>query len=91
VSDGRRRRRKRNTTPDSIGMSIKRELLEGAVEGDPDPEDFEGWLLARCEGSPAGSGAARAMAMSVLEEWRLAQASAAFRSWLANGAPSEDA
>lgn len=90
VSDGRRRRRKRNTTPDSIGMSIKRELLEGAVRDDPEPDDFEAWLLEQCEESPAGIGAARAMAMAVLEEWRLAQASPAFQAWLEGGTPSED-
>ena len=90
ASEGRRRRRKRDTTPDSIGMTIKRDLLEAAVSDDPDPEEFEGWLLARCETSPAGRGATRAMAMSVLEEWRLAQKSEVFRSWLEQGAPSED-
>jgi hypothetical protein len=90
AAEGRRRRRKRDTTPDSIGLGIKRELLEGAVRDDPEPDAFEGWLMSRCEASPAGSGAARAMAISVLEEWRLAHASEAFRSWLETGAPSED-
>jgi hypothetical protein len=90
VSDGRRRRRKRNTTPDSIGMSIKRELLEGAVRDDPDPADFEGWLLQRCLSSPAGSGSVRAMALELLAEWRLTETSETFRRWLEQGAPSDD-
>jgi hypothetical protein len=90
ASDGRRRRRKRDTTPDSIGLSIKRELLEGAVRDDPDPDVFECWLVQRCEASAGGSGAARAMAIAVLEEWHLAQISGAFRNWLETGAPSDD-
>jgi hypothetical protein len=90
VSEGRRRRRKRNTTPDSIGMEIKRGLLEDTVREDPDPADFEGWLVGRCLSSPGGTGPARAMAMNVLAEWSLAQTSGAFRGWLEQGAPSED-
>ena len=91
ASEGRRRRRKRDTTPDSIGMTIKRRLLEGAVHDDPDPVDFEGWLLQQSENAPAeGSGPARAMALDVLGDWRLANTSNAFRAWLEQGAPSDD-
>jgi hypothetical protein len=103
ASEGRRRRRKRDTSPDSIGMAIKRRLLEEAVQADPDPALFEGWLLERClsadDSGPrhddpvlsTPSGPVRAMALDVLAEWRLAQMSPAFRSWLDQGAPSDDA
>jgi hypothetical protein len=100
ASEGRRRRRKRNTSPDSIGMAIKRRLLEETVRDDPDPDAFEGWLLERSL-SPAGPGSGdeefrargpiRAMALEVLAEWRLAELPGAFRSWLTEGAPSDDA
>jgi hypothetical protein len=92
ASEGRRRRRKRDTTPDAIGMSLKRSLLHAAIADDPDPDTFEGWLLSRClNGADAASpGALRAMARDMLTEWRLAAASPAFRDWLAAGAPSED-
>jgi len=92
ASDGRRRRRKRDTTPDAIGMSLKRRLLAEAREADPDPGAFEAWLLERClSSSPDASiGALRAMAREVIAEWRLAAASADFRAWLAAGAPSDD-
>jgi hypothetical protein len=90
ASEGRRRRRKRDTTPDSIGLAIKRELLEGTVRDDPEPQEFEEWLLAQCEAAPAGSGPVQAMASAILEDWRLAQRSDAFRGWLETGAPSED-
>jgi hypothetical protein len=92
ASEGRRRRRKRDTTPDSIGMAIKRTLLEETVRGDPDPDAFEGWLLERCVSAQFGpSGPVRAMALDVLAEWRLARTSGAFRSWLEQGARSDDA
>lgn len=105
ASEGRRRRRKRDTTPDAIGLGIKRALLEEAIRADPDPAAFEAWLLERCTsagaagrapGAPpeppaAASGPLRAMALDLLGEWRLAQTSPAFRSWLDRGAPSADA
>ena len=103
ASEGRCRRRKRNTTPDAIGMAIKRTLLEETVRDDPDADAFEGWLLERClsageSGSRSdteelftASGPVRAMALEVLAEWRLAETPGAFRSWLSEGAPSDDA
>jgi hypothetical protein len=92
ASDGRRRRRKRDTTPDAIGMSIKRRLLAQAIETDPDPGVFEAWLVERCLTgfADAPPGALRAMARDVVAEWRLATTSADFRAWLAAGAPSDD-
>src|SRR3989449_8808395 len=70
ASDGRRRRRKRDTTPDAIGMSLKRRLLAEAIERDPDPDAFDTWLLERCLARAAAGpmGAMRAMARDVLEE-----------------------
>jgi len=92
ASDGRRRKRKRDTTPDAIGLDIKRGLLERAVADDPEPHAFEAWLLDRClEAAPHVSlGGARAMALDILSEWRLAEASPSFRTWLDGGAPSDD-
>lgn len=91
ASEGRRKRRKRDTTPDAIGLGIKRELLERAVATDPDPEEFEGWLLEQCLVDGRDDGGRRAMALSIFEEWRLAHAAESFRDWLARGAPSDDA
>ena len=88
-----RRKRKRDQTPDGIGLSIKRALLERAVQEDPDPEAFEQWLLdypvkyATLE----STGAVAALARAVLEEWRLAHSLKEFRVWLEQGAPSDDA
>jgi hypothetical protein len=90
ASEGRSRRRKRDQRPDTIGLAIKRSLLDAAVREDPDPDDFEEWLLGRVLDGGPGSGAIRAMALQVFEEWRLAQLSDPFRGWLAGGAPSAD-
>lgn len=91
ASEGRRRRRQRDTTPDVLGLAIKREILERAVREDPDPEAFEGWLLAcSLAAERAGPGGTRAMALEILAEWRLAAASREFAAWLDAGAPSDD-
>lgn len=90
AAEGRRKRRKRNTTPDALGMEVKRELLEAAIDEDPDPDDFEAWLFARIQASGALTGAMRAMALVVWDEWQFALGSAGFRDWLAAGAPSDD-
>lgn len=92
AADGRRRRRKRDTTPDAIGIGIKRDLLEAAMRDDPDPDAFEGWLLERCLGATGtqSPGGVRAMALEILHEWELARSFEAFDQWLARGAPSDD-
>jgi hypothetical protein len=92
ASEGRRRRRKRDQTPDTIGLGIKRDLLERAIAEDPPPEAFEGWLLQQTLSAepPRSVGAVRAMAIQVLDEWRLASQAADFERWLAAGAPSDD-
>jgi|SRR5437879_426753 len=91
ASEGRRKKRKRDTTPDAIGLAIKRDLLERAIVADPDPAGFESWLLEQCLSAGFGDGGVRAMAQVIHEEWRLAHEAGPFREWLARGAPSDDA
>jgi hypothetical protein len=93
ASEGRRRNRKRDQTPDVFGLGIKRDLLRKAVEDDPPAEAFEAWLLEyplTCN-APELAGPALAMARAVFEEWQLAHTMGEFRDWLERGAPSEDA
>ena len=90
ASEGRRKRRARDTTPDAIGMGIKRELLEAAVRDAPLAEEFEAWLVQRCLDAGTGDGPVRAMALSIWDEWRLSAVQPDFRDWLARGAPSDD-
>jgi len=92
ASEGRKRKRKRDQTPDTIGLAIKRELLQRAVQEDPNPEAFEDWLLnyPRTFQAQELSGAASAMARAVFDEWRLAHSLKEFKVWLDRGAPSDD-
>lgn len=90
ATEGRRRRRKRNTGADAIGIGMKRQLLEGTLRDDPDAGEFEGWLMERCFEQGRGEGAWRAMALEIFEEWRMAEAAPTFGAWLAAGAPSDD-
>ncbi|MEJ7930905.1 hypothetical protein WG922_13070 [Ramlibacter sp. AN1015] len=90
ASEGRSRARKRDQTPDAIGLAIRRDLLERAARDDPEPDGFEQWLLDYIDASPS-PGAARAMARTVLDEWRLAHRTEWFAAWLEHGAHSEDA
>ncbi|MDX2201251.1 MAG: hypothetical protein NW223_00740 [Hyphomicrobiaceae bacterium] len=89
ASEGRSRARKRNQTPDSIGLTLRRELLERAARADPEPDAFEHWLLEHVEASSA-PGAVRAIAVAVLDEWHLAHQMPSFAVWLEHGAPSDD-
>jgi hypothetical protein len=93
AAEGRRRRRKRDQTPDAIGLGLKRQILEHVVLEDPDPQAFEAWLLRYSQtcSSSHGAGAVSAMARAVLDEWRLAHSMGDFKAWLDRGAPSEDA
>lgn len=92
AAEGRRKRRKRDQTPDAIGLAVKREVLERVVEDDPDPELFEGWLLSYAQKSESkhSAGAVSAMARAVLDEWCLAHSMKDFKIWLDRGAPSDD-
>ena len=106
ASEGRRRKRKRDTTPDALGMALKRELMARAAEADPAPEAFEEWLLEQAIAAPAGAdfgpdgpdgsqasaaGPVYAMCAEILDEYRAARLDPGFEQWLASGAFSEDA
>jgi hypothetical protein len=93
AAEGRRRARKRDQTPDSIGLAAKRELLQCIVREDPESESLEAWLLTYARGheNTARSAAVAATTRMVLEEWRLARTLPAFAEWLERGAPSDDA
>ena len=91
ASEGRRRQRKRDTTPDAIGLALRRRLLEAAVRADPDPAEFEAWLLRAAEREThPNTGAALAMARAILEDWQLACVSPGVQEWLRAGSPSAD-
>jgi hypothetical protein len=90
AAEGLVKRRGRNQTPDTIGLALKRDLLERAVADDPPPDAFESWLVAQVLATPAG-GPVRAMCAQILDEYRLAALDPDFAGWLARGASSDDA
>src|SRR5258708_34662332 len=92
ASEGRRRNRKRDQTPDAFGLSVKRDLLRQAVEDDPQPEAFEEWLLEDPRTWKARDlvGPAFAMARAVFDEWRLGDASGELSHWDEEGAPLDE-
>src|SRR4051812_12489095 len=74
AAEGQTRRRKRDQAPDRLGLAIKRDLLERAVEAAPDADAFEGWLVAQiAETSSAGvghsAGSVRAMCEQIFLEY----------------------
>ena len=92
AAEGLRRNRKRDQTPDGIGLSIKRDLLQRVISENPPPEAFEEWLLESAQPyAPELAGAVAAMARAIFDEWKLAHSLDAFKTWLDQGAPSADA
>jgi hypothetical protein len=81
VSAAISRRRKRDQKPDDVGLGLKRILLERIVADDPDPGTFGEWLLDQVLSMPV-SGAWRAMAADILDDYCLARTDPAFERWL---------
>jgi hypothetical protein len=90
AAEGQTRRRKRDQSPDKLGLSIKRDLLERAAAADPESAAFEGWLMEQILLAP-GAGPARAMCEQIFLEYQMAALQPDFAAWLAAGAPSDDA
>jgi hypothetical protein len=90
ASEGRRKRRARNTSADSIGLEIQREMLEAAIRDEPAPDEFEGWLMERCAAEGVSDGAQRAMALFIWDQWRLASRAPDVQAWIVAGGQSDD-
>ncbi len=90
ASEGRRKRRVRNTNADSIGLAIQRDILEAAVREAPAPDEFEAWLLDRCLSEGVADGAQRAMALFIWDQWQLALRAPDVQAWILAGAHSDD-
>ena len=90
ASEGRRKRRVRNTNADSIGLAIQRDILEAVVRDAPAPDEFEPWLMARCEAEGVADGAQRAMALFIWDQWQLALHAPDVQAWILAGGQSDD-
>lgn len=83
------RQRARDQQADLAGNDLKRHMLNALVVADPEPEAMEVELdriVAETEGP---NGPARAIALSILDDWRAAQESPAFVEWLLSQAVIE--
>jgi hypothetical protein len=66
------RQRARDQQADAAGLDLKRRVLAGVVARDPDPDGLEAALMAIVDEFGQPTGPTRAVARSVLEEWRFA-------------------
>jgi hypothetical protein len=73
------RQRVRNQTPDTIGLELKRRLLQSLVDLDPEPGKLDETLARLIEELGPPTGPVRALAVSFRDEW---QALPANPEWL---------
>jgi len=76
--DLRPRRRARDQQADLAGLALKRRVLEQVAALDPEPAELEATLARIVEDLGQPTGAARAIAVLVRDEWRMACASPAW-------------
>lgn len=75
------RQRARDQQADIAGLELKRDMLHALVAHDPEPEQLEQALAAIVDHLAGPVGPARAIALSILDDWQAAQ-SPAFVAWL---------
>jgi hypothetical protein len=68
------RQRARDQQADLAGLELKRRLLTALVALDPEPNDLKASLLAIVEELGPPTGPTRAIALTILEEWQVANA-----------------
>jgi hypothetical protein len=69
------RQRARDQQADRAGLDLKRRVLVAVADADPQPDELEAALMAVVEEFGPPTGPTRAVALSVLDEWRAASAS----------------
>jgi hypothetical protein len=69
------RARARDQQADAAGLELKRKVLAAVVARDPDPDDLEAALLEVVDEIGPPTGPTRAVARTVLDEWRYAATS----------------
>ncbi len=70
--DLRPRQRARDQQADSVGLDLKRQVLERVAALDPEPAELEAALVRLVEESAKPSGPVRAVAASFHQEWQTA-------------------
>ena len=64
------RQRARDQQADRAGLDLKRQVLDRLVALDPDPAEVEAALLQIVDELGPPSGPTRAIALSILEDWK---------------------
>jgi hypothetical protein len=75
------RQRARDQQADIAGLELKRAMLHALVARDPEPEELELALAEAVATHGDSVGPARAIALSILDDWQAAH-SPAFVAWL---------
>ena len=75
------RQRARDQQADRAGLELQSRVLQALVSRDPEAEELEAALMAIVEELGQPTGPARAIALSLLEEWQVAAASP---EWMAH-------
>jgi hypothetical protein len=85
------RQRARDQQADRAGNQLKRQVLDRLAALDPEPEGLEAALARIVEEVGPPTGPTRAVAVSVLEEWRVAAATPGWVAHLLEDAVRESA
>ncbi len=90
------RKRARDQQADRAGLELKQRILNCLVALDPEPDELDAALLHIVEEFGSPTGPARAIAVTIRDEWQAAQADPTFIEHLladavaANDHPCED-
>jgi hypothetical protein len=68
------RKRARDQQADCAGLELKRRLLTEVLARDPGPDEIEAALLEVVEEIGPPTGPTRSVALTILDEWRMASA-----------------
>ena len=74
------RQRARDQQADRAGLELKRRVLDALMAMDPEPEEMEAALMKIVEEMEPPTGPTRAIALTLLDEWHMANATP---EWLA--------
>lgn len=86
VAEGRRRRRQRDTLADTLGLELKLDLLFAIQAADPEPAEFQQYLLEYALQPGRATGPVRGVCSDVWLEWESALTSPGYVEWLRQGA-----
>ena len=88
--DLRPRKRARDQRADVAGLDLKRRVLQGLADRDPEPADVQATLLGIVEEMGPPTGPTRAIAVSIYDEWQAACVSPEWVTLLLNEAIGDE-